>query len=355
MLNVNIADKTCRGSFIMPLVLVLFCITQISCNDKTADRQIERSFYFWKSVFKLTDYEKQKLDSLQVNTLYVKFFDVDWNEETKQPRPAAKIRFEDSAYRNYKIIPTFFITNACIQKIDSSQIKELAQNIQKLLNEIIFSHHFKKIPELQFDCDWTASTREKYFALLNNFHVLEPNAKLSATIRLHQVKFVAKTGTPPVNRGLLMCYNMGNLKDPAVKNSILETNELKKYISGLADYPLPLDVALPLFDWKVLYRNNLYTGLIQNLPQTVFTNSFSQKKDNRYLILKDTLLQGYDLMKGDIIRDEQSNYKEILSSAEEVNRQIKNTRLRVSLYHLDSVILRKYTTHELESIYNSLH
>lgn len=354
MLHVNTSDKTFWRSFIAPFILLMFSFTQISCNEKTANRQIEHSFYYWKSVFKLTNYEKLQLDSLQVNTLYVKFFDVDWDEEKKQPRPAAKIRFEDSAYRNYKIIPTVFITNACILKIDSSQIKELAGNIQKLLNEIISSHHFNEIPELQFDCDWTASTKEKYFALLNNFHALKPKAKLSATIRLHQVKYVAKTGIPPVDRGLLMCYNMGNLKDPAVKNSILETSELKKYINGLSNYPLPLDVALPLFDWKVLYRNNVYTGLIQNLPETVFANSFSQKKDNRYVILKDTLLQGYDLRNGDMIRDEQSNYKEILSTAEAVNRQLKNTRLRVSLYHLDSVILRKYTTHELESIYNSL-
>ncbi|HQW84267.1 MAG TPA: hypothetical protein PK987_07405, partial [Ferruginibacter sp.] len=202
---------------------------------------------------------------------------------------------------------------------------------------------------------WTASTKNKYFALLNNFHALKPNTTLSATIRLHQVKYVAKTGIPPVNRGLLMCYNMGNLKDPATKNSIIETAELQKYISGLVSYPLPLDVALPLFDWKVLYRNNVYKGLIQNLPNMVFNNSFSQKKENRYVILKDTLLQGYNLQNGDIIRDEQSNYKEIISAAKAVNHQLKNTRLRVSLYHLDSVILNKYTNHELESIFNSLH
>ena len=77
--------------------------------------------------------------------------------------------------------------------------------------------------------------------------------------------------------------------------------------------------------------------------------------DNRYRILKDTLLQGYNLRKGDMIRNEQSDIKEVLAAAKEVSKQLKNTQLRVSLYHLDSVILSKYTTHELESIYNSLH
>jgi hypothetical protein len=86
----------------------------------------------------------------------------------------------------------------------------------------------------------------------------------------------------------------------------------------------------------------------------VFTHSFTIKKDNRYELLKDTLLQGYDLKKGDVLRSEQSDYSEIVSAAGEVNKRLKNTRPRVSLYHLDSVILKKYTLHELETIYSSM-
>jgi hypothetical protein len=41
--------------------------------------------------------------------------------------------------------------------------------------------------------------------------------------------------------------------------------------------------------------------------------------------------------------------------AGEINNQLKNTEVSVSLYHLDSVTLNKYTTHELESIYRSFH
>ncbi|MFM2326751.1 MAG: hypothetical protein RIR31_953, partial [Bacteroidota bacterium] len=94
--------------------------------------------------------------------------------------------------------------------------------------------------------------------------------------------------------------------------------------------------------------------LIENLPAKVFANSFSIKKGNRFTISKDTVLAGYDLKKGDVLRDEQSEYSEILSAAGEINKRLKNTQPRVSLYHLDSVILNKYTLHELEAIYNSL-
>ena len=343
------------------LLFILF-----SCNEKSETRKIEPSFYYWKSILNITDFEKQKLDSLKVKTIYLKFFDVDWDEETRKPKPVAKL--QASSYKlqdGFQIIPTVFITNECIQKIDSSQVKKLAENIVSLIAEIKQAHGFDSIPEIQIDCDWTQASKDKYFLLLKNTKLQTQNlstvasakadTKLSCTIRLHQIKFLSKTGIPPVDRGLLMCYNMGNLKDPATKNSILETTALKKYIGNLSSYPLPLDMAFPLFDWKVLYRNNIYTGLIQGLSDNAFNSSFCNRTGNRYLILKDTLLKGYDLRKGDMIRNEQSDIKEVLAAADEISKHLKNTRLRVSLYHLDSVILNKYSTHELENIYSSLH
>ena len=332
------------------------CYLLFSCNENNQPRQITPSFYYWKSTLNLTNFEKQKLDSLKVKTIYLKFFDVDWDEAARKPVPVAKLQATNgSQLKGFSIIPTVFITNECIQKIDSSQTKPLAEKIMELLKSLIAESDFDSIPEVQIDCDWTASTRDKYFDILKNIKSLKPNAKLSATIRLHQIKFLSKTGVPPVDRGLLMCYNMGNLKNPATNNSIIETAELKKYTGNLSSYPLPLDVAFPLFNWKVLYRNNVYSGLIQGLPDGAFSSSFCSKTGNRYQVLKDTLLQGYDLRKGDMIRDEQSDIKEVLAAAHEIGRHLKNTPLRVSLYHLDSVILSKYATHELESIYNSLH
>lgn len=343
--------------------VALFCLS--SCDETKEDRQVERSFYYWKSILNLTKFEKQRLDSLKVKTIYLKFFDVDWNELAKGPVPVAKLSVNEASITSlraagtnnfqFNVIPVIFITNECISRIDTSQIAALADNISDLTFKLIAANAFNDIVEIQFDCDWTASTKEKYFALIRQFKKRFAQTPLSATIRLHQIKFISKTGTPPVDRGLLMCYNMGNLKDPATKNSILETAELKKYTGNLSGYPLLLDIALPLFNWKVLYRNNMYSGLLQNLSEKDFSNSFSKRSGNRYEILKDTVLAGYNLSKGDMIRNEQSNLSEILSAVNEISSKLKNTQLRVSLYHLDSVILSKYPTHDLESIYNSLH
>ena len=340
----------------------MFSSLNFCCKAKRETRQIERSFYYWKSVFNLSTFEKQTMATLGVNTLYLKFFDVDWDDVYQTPVPLAKLKFENFKLpASTQIIPTVFITNACIQKIDSSGVEILATKILELIHairnegQLLYTNSFSDTGEIQIDCDWTEHSKKKYFLLLTYIKSKTQNTKLSCTIRLHQIKYLVKSGIPPVDRGLLMCYNMGNLKDPATKNSILETTELKKYIGNLSSYPLPLDIALPLFDWKVLYRNNFYKGLIQNLPDEAFSKSFSKKNDNNYQVLKDTLLQGYDLRKGDIIRNEQSDISEILAASKLINNQLKNTRLRVSLYHLDSLILSKYTNHELESIYNGLH
>lgn len=329
---------------------------------------MEPSFYYWKSVLKLSAVEKKRLHDLRIKTLYVKFFDVAWDAAHNAAVPIATLQTsENQLPKGIAVIPVVFITNECIQKIDSVAAGNLAANIYVLIKSIYQARHFNYnsdssgISEIQIDCDWTASTRNKYFTLLKNLSSYVHNdsigqhCNISCTIRLHQVKYFSSTGVPPVNKGLLMCYNMGNLKNPATQNSILETDELKKYLGNLSSYPLPLDVAFPLFEWKVLFRNNIYTGLIENLPDTFFNDSFARQTSNRFEITKDTSLQGYTFKEGDIIRIEKSNYKDILSAAYEINQRLKNTTLRVSLYHLDSLILNKYSLNEMETIYNSMH
>ena len=148
---------------------------------------------------------------------------------------------------------------------------------------------------------------------------------------------------------------MGNLKNPATKNSIIETAELKKCTANLSYYPLPLDIAFLLFAWKVLFRDHIYKGLLENLQDDVLPHPFLPKKRGMIEILKDALLAGYWSKKGDMLRSEESYISTIIAAANELNLHFKNTHLRVSLYHLDSVTLKKYTTHDLESIYNSWH
>ena len=323
-----------------------------SCTHHQDKKNTERAFYYWKSVVKLTGFEKLRLDSLKITSIYLKFFDVSWDAASNTPLPVAKVQLPDTTLLlKYHIIPTVFISNACLQRIDSVQTLAMAGQVYQLIKAIAATGGIIAINEIQIDCDWTATTASKYFLLLHAIKKLS-KVSLSVTIRLHQVKYVGSSGLPPADRGLLMCYNMGNLRNPASNNSIIETSELKKYTGNLASYPLPLDVALPLFEWMVLFRNNTYTGLVENLAADTFTPAFAQINGNRIAILKDTVLSGYGLKKGDILRREESKITEVLAAATTINKRLKNLNLRVSLYHLDSLTLSKYTTDEIESIYN---
>ncbi len=341
-----------------PLLFILSLFI-LACNNapKHVDRNVERSFYYWKSNFKLSHTEKQALSALDVKTMYIKFFDVAWDDASSSALPVAQVRMSDSAYLRtaaLQIIPTIFITNECIFKIDSSQTKVLAEKISTLTKNIIANNGLQNIDEIQIDCDWTVATKEKYFAILNELQILNKAIRFSATIRLHQIKYLNKTGVPPVGRGMLMCYNMGNLTNIETKNSILEGKELQKYIGDLQHYPLPLDVALPLFDWKVLFRNGKFKSLINDMPNASLNTTLFSKNANVFSALQDTVIFGYDIKKGDILRNEQCDYKDILQSAKLISEKIANKKLRVSLYHLDTVTLKKYSTHEMENIFNAL-
>ncbi len=340
------------------IAVLLFGIAFLSfgCNRHQDKKNIERSFYYWKSAFSLTGFEDSRLESLLVKTIYLKYFDVDWDNLKAAPQTKAVLQIKESNVlrsKNIKTIPVVFITNECIQKIQLSQIDELSKNIIALIETIQKWYSQQPfIDELQIDCDWSPATKEKYFALLT---AVKKSAvkKLSVTIRLHQVKYVGKTGVPPADRGLLMCYNMGNLKNFDTKNSILDPEELDKYVLNLSKYPLPLDVGLPLFNWYVLFRNKKYVGLIK----LINTGAANIKKDgyNHFQFLMDTIISNIAFKKDDVLRFEESSYTDILKAAATISSHLQTTNLRVALFHLDSITLSKYTLNEMDNMYNSIH
>jgi hypothetical protein len=336
--------------------VVLLWIVAFGCRQPTA-REIQPAFYYWKSVFSLDSTEKSAVKQLGIRKLYVKFFDVVWEKESNTAIPAAKVNMADTGFRSFDIIPVVFISNEVLYYIkDSAAIDKLSANTSDLLEQQMKQTAITP-GEIQVDCDWTATTKNAYFQLLRSVkRQLQQQGYrqfvLSATIRLYQCRYLHKTGVPPVDKGLLMCYNMGNLKNPAVTNSILDTGELEQYISSLDIYPLQLDVALPLFDWKVLFRQGEYAGLLKELPtDSLLKHPLVSVKNNRYTFSRDAVVNGYAFNEGDVLRDEQSFYPDIIKAAKLVSARLKNQRPAVVLYHLDSVTLSKYPLHELEDMF----
>ena len=320
-----------------------------SCNQRE-ERNVQRSFYYWKTVFNLSPKENETLAQLNVQQLYVKFFDVDWDEATRAANPVAKSIFQQKPPSHLTITPVVFITQEPLQKLDSQGLKVLAKNISSLLSSMSTNDSLHLSSEVQLDCDWTVNTKNQYFFLLNQLRK-EPffqNKKVSATIRLHQLKFITQNGVPPVDKGLLMCYNMGNLRHPQTKNSIIEEEELKKYIKNLEEYPLPLDIALPIFDWYILFEGNTYKGLVRD-----FQPSAEDAQRDRVLFQRDTIINGYRFKSDQWLRHETSDPVVVRACAERISKKLKAKEVTVILYHLDQNNLSKYNQNELESFYNS--
>lgn len=323
------------------LTIILLCT---ACSTKP--REVTHAFYFWKQR-----YQGETAAPL-ANKLYVKMFDVAWDATKHIAHPVAildkRANFPDST----EIVPVVFLMNEIWQKEDTLL---MAQRVCTLLEKLCKD---VKVKEVQLDCDWTRNSKETYFAFLRNVRqqAFMANKQLSVTIRLHQVKYTRSNGIPPADKGLLMCYNMGNLRKWGDHNSILNMEELKAYTADdqIRHYPLSLDLALPLFEWSVLFRNKLYAGLLRNMESTQLENTtlFKQQGKQLYTSLLDTTLNGYVIRRGDVIRLETCSPDLLKKAARYLSRQRQDYDPTVIFYHLDPLILRKYDRHELETIYN---
>ncbi|MCH5599842.1 hypothetical protein [Niabella ginsengisoli] len=175
-----------------------------------------------------------------------------------------------------------------------------------MIKKYLKLYYVDSVPEVQMDCDWTATTKKKYFYFLQEIKRQKIAPELSATIRLHQIKYTTSSGIPPVDKGLLMCYNMGTLQNIESKNSIIDPEEFEKYQSYIKMYSLPLDAGLPVFEWYVLFRNNKYAGLFQYMP-TSFLEGCKKQGNHFFKIVKDTVISDRLLKAGDLLRYENSN------------------------------------------------
>lgn len=330
------------------LFVFIFCF---SCQKEKPPKDVTRGIYYWKSVFKLSEIERQTLDSCHIKKLYIKAFDLDWDFIKKRVVPKASIRFENEIPQNLEVVPTIFITIQVLKQIPANQLDTLSKLIKTHFVSIWKNNNFQ---EIQFDCDWTISTRERYFYLLRQLKKTFPEKHFSATIRLHQIKFAHKTGIPPVERGMLMFYNMSNWKKPQIKNSIYDLDAASQYLGTLDEYPMPLDVVMPIFRWAIIYRNNTFLTVINNIDsQSLSKQSFLKKEDNKYTILADTSAFEISLRKGDMIRVEEVSFEKIIKGSTTLRKKISTQKLTFALYHLDQPNITFYGNEKLSQIYAS--
>ncbi len=279
--------------------------------------------------------------------LYVKFFDVDWSGQ--HPVPLAEVEIDTNGLSGLEVVPCVFITNRCMAQLPDDAVNDLAERILRKTFELAAQLPGVRIREFQADCDWTASTRERYFQLLQTLgqQLHERQVSLSVTIRLHQYRYPDQTGVPPGDKGLLMCYNTGNVEDPTETNSILRPETLRSYLQHAHPYPLHLDAALPVFRWGVLFRQGRMIRLIHALETAHMsdTSRFHALNDTHYEVVKSTFLQGHYLYAGDRLRLEAPTVKDLQLAAQMFRplwRHNKSTGT-LAFYHLDTLNMRHFS------------
>ncbi|TAE55515.1 MAG: hypothetical protein EAZ89_05590 [Bacteroidetes bacterium] len=326
------------------LSALVLCLLLLSCGKK---RDIHPSFYHWKSEFALTKGETDYLKQLSVKRLYVRLFDVAWEGNAATPR--ASLRADSSAWQTWEVVPVVYITNEVMLRVDADEVPMLAQKISTRMQRLLGG---RQVPEIQIDCDWSEQSRASYFRLLEEIRKAWPGPTLSATIRLHQVKYAGSTGVPPVDRGMLMFYNMGDLRDPETQNSIFDPETAKPYLGGIKTYPLPLDVALPAFSWVVIVRQGRPIDLISPAPVQELrdTSRFQAFTDQRFRVDSGTFLNGVYLYGGDELRIEQVDYSLLQEAASLVAPLIRNPDIHLVYYHLTPQTAEQYPYESLEAI-----
>ncbi len=224
----------------------------VACSDK--NNEALHSAYYWTTTFQLSDMKNDFIRKHDVRRLYLRFFDVVMDPKNGAI-PNATIKFQDNVPDTLEIIPTVFIMNECMLE----NAEDMAEKVVKRVLQMCETHHIPNVHELQMDCDWTKRTQGHYFAFLEKARILlkEKNKRLSATIRLHQLSMKE----PPVDRGVLMLYNTGDVTDRNVRNPILDAEDAKPYFQYLRDYDLSLSAAYPIFSWNVIFRGNHFVGI----------------------------------------------------------------------------------------------
>lgn len=330
----------------------LFLFTGCGKEKKT---EIQLGFYHWKNHFNLSESEEKYLEKLNCKKIYLRFFDVDWDEKREEAIPLSVLTPGSFLSDSMEIIPTIFITNRTMKNISEAAIPQLAERMIQKIEELIPEVSDQVFSEIQIDCDWTKTSRSNYFLLLKTIKtkLKKSQQQLSTTIRLHQLKYPESTGIPPADRGMLMCYNVADLQDVTIENSILDTTIVARYLTEKSKaYPLELDIALPVFNWGVLYRDGRLIKLIHQLSPDELRDIklYAQKNKNRYEVIQNTYLRGHYVYTGDEIRLEKIEKKVLKNIAAVLKNKLNKANRMMVFYHLDSMAVEQFPVEFLKQL-----
>jgi len=331
----------------------LLAVLVASCARPPAPR---RAFYFWRTTLQPSAAETRALADLKIGRLYVRLFDVDWDDHAGAPVPLATLAVPDGAPAlpaAIEVVPVVYVRARVLRHLTGAAA--LSDLIWRA-TERQMVRLGRRARELQIDCDWAAGDRATYFALLESLgkRAGPAGVALSATIRLHQVKYRERTGVPPVARGMLMFYNMGALDADPQTHAIFDPGRAGAYLARLPDYPLPLDVALPIWSWVVHVRGDQVVGLLQDTdPDDLAGKPWLRARgQGRFEVSEASFLHGVLLRPGDYLDVEETTPADLEKAAALVAPRLAPSRepRTITLFHLSERNLARHETPHLARV-----
>ena len=333
------------------LIILVLCLFVSSCGNPGQQQNYaesyqpesvdakNRSIYHWKTTFDLTQEDEAFIQQHNIKTIYLRMFDVGMDTdnvvETGEIVPLGTTKFISKIPKGCSYVPTVYITLKALKEYNMRE-SELADLIIRRIMAMCSWNELGDFHEIQYDCDWTTETRASFERLCGHSRkeLKKRNVILSGTIRLHQIE----EATYPFDKGVLMIYNTGSFKNPNTENSILDYDDVYKYLSvekriqrflQAREENCPvIEVAYPTYGWGVVFDEN-----------QKFDRLVSNPEEHR-------------LEEGEAIRLEMGTYSEIMKVKNLVDSTIAPTCSGNILYHLDTENLNRYRSHEIENIYN---
>ncbi len=342
----------------LPLRLLCVMLLLQACGKEGV--VVNRAFYYWQSGSYGLSYDcKAIMDTLGVKKLYLKMFEVA-PDQLLGVIPVAKTQVSSLPWvppggeKYMELVPTVFIDNEVLLRQPAARMDSLAANIVFLLNkqcEGIYGGHWP-IRELQIDCDWSEKTKDRYFELLRRLKG-RSGLRLSCTLRLYPFKYRDWLGVPPVDRVMLMCYNLLNPTANPDRNTILETSELEAYLGRRRGYPLPLDIALPVYERTALYRNSRFSELLYGTESWLPALTKSLRPFWHEVTL-DTVIGETYLRRGDLIKYERVDSAGLQAAANLLSSRLDlGDTVTVSLFDLSDDVLKRYSHETLDSVFTA--
>lgn len=308
------------------LLASLLIVMLAGCRREEHTAQPQRSVYCWQTTFAPNDSTVAAFIRHQrITHIYLRYFDVVMTNGT--PMPNASVNVVGRVPKGVTVTPVVYITNDCMKAIgqNHTEATDLANKILRRVGQMTSTLQLGPVSELQIDCDWTVSTRRTYFDFLSVLRDLahEQHLQLSTTIRFHQLT----QPVPPADRGVLMAYNTGDVRDISNRYPILNIADVKPYLRHLATYRLPLSTAYPIFSWRVLFRGEHFVGILHS--------------DDDYPILP-----------GDKIVRRAADARHILEAHQTISELRPDAHDEIILYDLQTNNIKRFQASDYEKIYH---